>query len=149
LLNSNVRAVHRTARGTVRSSGIGESALADHQPEPIMKYRLALLALMSAFAATSFAQGSPAASAAPSTWQKNHPRRVEVNKRLANQDRRIKQERAEGEISKTKVAQLHKDDRQIRQEERDMAAQDKGHITKTDQRALNQQENQVSKQIGK
>lgn len=114
-----------------------------------MKYRLVLLALMSAFAATSFAQGSPAASAAPSTWQKNHPRRVEVNKRLANQDRRIKQERAEGEISKTKVALLHKDDHQIRQEERDMAAQDKGHITKADQRALNQQENHVSREIGK
>ena len=114
-----------------------------------MKSTVILVALMSVFAASSFAQGAPTASGAQSTWQKNHPRRAEVNKRLANQDKRIKQERAEGEISKTKAAQLHRDDRRIRQEERDMAAQDGGHITKADQKALNQQENRVSKEIGK
>ena len=30
-----------------------------------------------------------------------------------------------------------------------MAGQDGGHITKTEQKALNQQENKVSKEIGK
>jgi len=82
-------------------------------------------------------------------WQKDHPRRTEVNKRLANQNQRIKQERKEGEITKGKARKLHAEDHAIRQEERAMASTNGGHITKAEQKALNQQENQVSKQIGK
>lgn len=55
----------------------------------------------------------------------------------------------EGELSQSQAASLHKDDRQIRQEERLMASQNGGHITKQEQKTLNQQENAVSKQIGK
>ena len=44
---------------------------------------------------------------------------------------------------------LHKQGRQIRQEESGMASQNKSHITKQKQKALNQQENAVSKEIGK
>jgi hypothetical protein len=94
--------------------------------------------------------GAAASSAmAETTWQKNHPRRTEVNGRLANQNKRIKTEVKEGEISKSKAAALHKEDHQIRTEERLMASQDGGHITKQEQKTLNQQENGVSKQIGK
>jgi hypothetical protein len=82
-------------------------------------------------------------------WQKDHPRRTEVNKRLANQNQRIKTERKDGQITKGQAKQLHSEDHAIRQEERSMASTDGGHITKTEQKALNQQENQVSKQIGK
>lgn len=82
-------------------------------------------------------------------WQKDHPRRAQVNGRLNNQNQRIKNEVAEGDISKGKAAKLHKEDRQIRQEERDMASQNGGHITKQEQKTLNQQENKVSNQIGK
>jgi hypothetical protein len=81
-------------------------------------------------------------------WDKDHPRREQVNQRLNNQDKRIKEERKEGEISKGQAAKLHKEDHQIRQEERDMASQNGGHITKQEQKTLNQQENKVSKQIG-
>jgi hypothetical protein len=82
-------------------------------------------------------------------FNKNHPRRAEVNKRLENQDKRINKEVKEGEISKGQAAKLHKEDRQIRKEERAMASQNGGHITKQEQKTLNQQENSVSKQIGK
>jgi Spy/CpxP family protein refolding chaperone len=92
--------------------------------------------------------GVSASASAETTWQKDHPRRTEVNHRLANQNRRIHTEVKEGELSKTQAAALHKDDRQIRQEERDMASQDNSHITRADDRALNQQENGVSRQIG-
>ena len=85
---------------------------------------------------------------ADSRWAQNHPRRDEVNDRLANQDQRIHQEVKEGDLTKTQAAALHKDDRAIRQEERDMAHMDNGHITQLDQKALNQQENVVSKEIG-
>jgi len=85
--------------------------------------------------------------AGETAWQKSHPRRAEVNKRLSNQNKRINQGVKNGTLTKGQAAQLHKEDHQIRQEERDMASQDGGHITKQEQRTLNAQENQVSRQI--
>jgi hypothetical protein len=96
-----------------------------------------------------------AASAAGSTfaaetkWEKHHPRRDQVNDRLANQNKRIRTEVKEGDLTKAQAGALRKEDRQIRREERVMASQNGGHITKVEQKALNQQENAVSKQIGK
>lgn len=84
-----------------------------------------------------------------SKWEKTHPRRDQVNDRLENQNKRINHEVKEGELSKQQAIALHKQDHQIRQEERDMASQNKGHITKQEQKTLNQQENAVSKEIGK
>ena len=104
----------------------------------------ATIALIS-MAFTSF--GS--AFAADGTWQKNHPRREEVNNRLNNQDKRIHKEVKEGDMSKGQAATLHHEDRKIRTEERLMASQNGGHITKQEQKTLNQQENAVSKSIGK
>lgn len=88
------------------------------------------------------------AMATDTTWEKHHPRRDQVNDRLENQDKRIKQEVKEGDLTQAQAAALHKDDHMIRQEERDMAKLDKGHLTAADQKALDQQENVVSKQIG-
>ena len=87
-------------------------------------------------------------SALAGQWAKDHPRRAEVNGRLENQNRRIDKERKEGEITKGQAQELHHEDHQIRQEERDMASQNGGHITKQEQKTLNQQENAVSRQIG-
>jgi Skp family chaperone for outer membrane proteins len=116
--------------------------------ENIMSHRKLLSAiLLATFAAASV--GSAFAAAGEGQWAKDHPRRAEVNKRLANQNRRINKEVKEGEISKAEAAKLHKEDRQIRREERLMASQNGGHITKQEQRTLNQQENAVSRQIGK
>ena len=89
------------------------------------------------------------ALSAETQWQKDHPRRTEVNGRLNNQNQRIKAEEKSGQITKGQAAKLHKEDHQIRKEERSMASQNGGHITKQEQRTLNQQENAVSKQIGK
>jgi uncharacterized membrane protein (DUF106 family) len=86
---------------------------------------------------------------ADTKWQKDHPRREQVNNRLKNQNKRIKQERKEGEINKAQAKQLHSEDHAIRQEERTMASTNGGHLTKAEQKSINQQENQVSKQIGK
>ena len=82
-------------------------------------------------------------------WQKDHPRRTEVNSRLNNQNKRIHNEVKDGQITRAQAAKLHGEDHAIRQEERTMASTNGGHITRTEQKALNQQENQVSKQIGK
>jgi hypothetical protein len=103
-------------------------------------YKIAAVAAL----AFSFA----GAASAQTRWDAAHPRRAEVNYRLANQDHRIHQEVREGEMSHAEAARLHRDDRRIRQEERDMARQDGGHITRREDYALNQQENHVSRQIG-
>jgi hypothetical protein len=98
---------------------------------------------------TAVAALGAASAYAETEWQKNHPRRTQVNKRLNNQNRRIHNEVKEGEISKAQAANLHRQDRQIRGEERAMASQNGGHITKQEQRTLNQQENGVSREIGR
>jgi hypothetical protein len=87
------------------------------------------------------------AIAATHHWQHKHPRRAEVNARLNHQDKRIHQERKAGEISPAKAKTLHREDRSVRANERAMAVADKGHIAKPEQRALNQQENGVGKQL--
>jgi len=84
---------------------------------------------------------------ADTQWQQNHPRREEVNNRLAHQNKRIRKDVANGTMTRQQAAQLHAQDHQIRQEERDMASQNGSHITRTEQRALNQQENGVSRDI--
>jgi len=98
---------------------------------------------------TTLVAGVVRSANAETQWQKNHPRRTEVNARLKNQNKRINQGAKEGELNKAQAGKLHKEDSQIRQEERDMASQNGGHITKSEQKVLNQQENAVSKQINK
>jgi hypothetical protein len=97
-------------------------------------------AVMGGMVTTAFAE---------TQWERNHPRRDQVNDRLANQNRRINKELKEGEINKQGANQLHREDRAIRQEERTMSKFNNGHITGAEQKSLNQQENAVSGQIGR
>lgn len=80
-------------------------------------------------------------------WQKAHPRRAQVNQRLENQNKRIENGVKDGSLTPAEAARLHREDRRIRKEERLMASQNGGHITKEEQKVLNQQENKVSRQI--
>jgi hypothetical protein len=89
--------------------------------------------------------GVVSADAGP--WQNHHPLRVEVNHRLANQDHRINRALRQGRIGWREAANLHREDRMIRHEERLDARRDGGHITRGEDRALNHQENAVSRQI--
>jgi hypothetical protein len=101
-------------------------------------------AALAAVLALSFAGNAMAET----HWQKHHPRRTEVNARLHRQDTRIHRERKEGDLTGAQARNLHQQDHSVRTDERAMAASDHGHITKADQRALNHQENGVSRQIG-
>ena len=91
--------------------------------------------------------GLAGTASAEDAWQKNHPRRAQINHRLANQNSRIRQDVKNGTLSRSQAATLHREDRQVRQEERDMASQNGGHISKAEQKVLNGQENAISKQI--
>lgn len=87
------------------------------------------------------------ASASAATWDQRHPRRVEVNHRLANQDRRIDRDFREGDISARQAARLHREDRMVHADERFDAHFDRSHLTRADHRSLNQNENGISRQI--
>jgi hypothetical protein len=89
--------------------------------------------------------GVAGASADP--WQYNHPRRVEVNQRLANENYRIDRDYRDGRITAGEARYLYSEDRSIRGQERFDARFDDGHITRAEQRALNHDENGVSRQI--
>jgi hypothetical protein len=91
---------------------------------------------------------SIASASAETLWQFNHPRRAEVNDRLGFQNYRINQGVADGRITPYQAQRLHAEDYAIRSEERAMAGINGGYITPAQQRALNQQENTVSRQIG-
>lgn len=103
---------------------------------------------VSAALVTIGASAVGSAFAADTHWQKDHPRRAEVNQRLEHQNTRINHKIKEGEMTRAQGAELKKEGRQIRQEERTMASQHDGHITKQEQKTLNQRENAVSKKIG-
>ena len=105
--------------------------------------------LMAGVAAIVLAAGAGAPAFADTPWQQNHPRREQVNDRLARQDRRIDHEYRTGEISRGQARQLHREDHQVRREERRMASRHDGHITRGQQLALNRQENHISRQIGR
>jgi len=115
------------------------------------KIYLFTIALAISFA--SFAQQTvtpapaPAATNTNSQFDQNHPRRAQVNGRLNNQNARIDNKVANGKMSPGEANKLHKEDHQIRKEEKTMAKQNGGHITKQEQKTLNQQENKESRQI--
>ena len=99
-----------------------------------------------AAAAVMFA-GVVGTASAETTWQKNHPRRNQVNHRLHNQNRRIHHDVRNGTMTHHQALAAHREDHQVRQEERDMARQNDGHLTRPEQRVLNRQENAISRQI--
>ena len=102
------------------------------------------------FAVSFAAMGGMLTTAfAETQWERNHPRRDQVNDRLSNQNRRIDRELKEREINKQQANKLHREDRAIRQEERTMSKFNNGHITGAEQKSLNQQENAASRQIGR
>ena len=101
--------------------------------------------LIALFGIAGAAATASAASADP--WDWHHPRRAEVNHRLAVQDMRINRDYRQGRISLRQAHYLHHEDRMIRHQERFDARFYRGHITRADQRGLNQDENGVSRQI--
>ena len=77
----------------------------------------------------------------------NHPRVNQVNQRVQNQHQRIEQGVRSGKISQSEAKQLHQERGQIKSQERAMRKADGGHLTKQDQKTLNQELNNRSQEI--
>ena len=118
-----------------------------------MKNRILMATVFNALFAfstmTVAAQNATPQQSNPVAPKQAHPRRQQVNARLKNQNERIDKKVDEGKMSKAEGNKLKKNDHEIRQEERDMAKQNGGHITKQEQKTLNQQENRNSRKIKK
>jgi hypothetical protein len=101
--------------------------------------RNALLALIGLVVAGSAATG---ASAAPL-----HPRREQVNERLAHQNLRIQEARRDGAIGPHRAWRLHRADYRVRLQERRFAFHHHGHISRMEQHRLNREENRINHHI--
>jgi hypothetical protein len=86
-------------------------------------------------------------SFAETQWQKHHPRRVEVNSRLRNQNRRIHNGVKDHQLTRSEAHQLHTEDHSLREQERVDAAGHDTHITQAEKQQLNHEENGISHQI--
>ena len=111
--------------------------------------RLGKTAIAALTAGAVLSLGMASSALAETKWEQHHPRRDQVNDRLAHQNARIHEEVKEGDLTHAQAAKFHRQDHQIRREEQLMASQNGGHITRQEQKTLNQQENAVSKKIGK
>jgi hypothetical protein len=103
------------------------------------------------FAALAFAvvgMGATAASA-DTLYQGGHPRRAEIDSRLAHENLRIRHELRAGLISPRRAHILHREVRSIRMQEHAFAAGQHGHLTRGQQRLLNREANVVSGQIAR
>jgi hypothetical protein len=102
------------------------------------------------FAGSAAAQTATTTSGAgPGVVDPGHPRVNEVNRREANQQRRIANGIKNGSLSPKETANLeHREASVQRQEQRDMAKHS-GHLTKAEQRHLNERENHISRSIYK
>jgi hypothetical protein len=97
----------------------------------------------SATASTPVAQGSASAGANAQVTGKS------IQQRKENQQDRIANGVASGQLTANETTNLEKKERAINQEERDMRQLDNGHLTAADKATLNQQQNQLSHQIYK
>jgi len=104
--------------------------------------RFALMsAALAAFALPVVAQSTqPAPASAPVTGES-------IQDRKENQQDRIANGVKSGELTAGETGKLEKKEAAVNQEERDMRKLDNGKLTAADKTTLNQQQNQLSKQI--
>jgi len=93
------------------------------------------------------AVGSAAPAFAEGYWNRTHPRRAEVNHRIANQERQIRHDVRDGKLSRGQGRALMAQDRAVLADERADARLDGGHITRAEQRQLNGDLNAIHNEI--
>src|SRR5271163_4486623 len=89
--------------------------------------------------------GVPAQSSTPTQTtapaQSNPPT---IQQRKENQQDRIANGASDGQLTASETRNLEKKESQVNQEEKDMKAEDNGHLTTADKTVLRQQQNHIS-----
>ena len=95
------------------------------------------------------AQTSTTSGAGPGVVDPGHPRVNEVNKREANQQKRIGNGVANGKLTSQQTTNLEKRETSVQNREKKDMAEHNGHLTKAEQKGINRQQNRISKSIYK
>jgi hypothetical protein len=100
----------------------------------------ALVLLVPAAMVHAGSRGNPT-GAKGSKFAKQHPRRNQVNKRVANQRSRINQGVKNGSLTHAQAHQLRANDNAIKAQEHADVKANGGHLTGAEQKQINQEEN--------
>ncbi len=93
---------------------------------------------------------APAGATAPAGTSNSGPESAQrINQRKENQQDRISGGVAHDELTPGETQSLEKQESGINKEEQTMRSEDNGHLTTADRQAIQQQQNQLSKQIYK
>jgi len=87
--------------------------------------------------------------AGPGVVDPGHPRVNQVNRREANQQRRIGNGVKSGKLNSKQAAHLEKREASVQNREQKDMAKHNGHLTKAEQKGINRQQNRISKTIYK
>ena len=110
---------------------------------------LLVLAAGGLMLAGSAAAQTNSSGAGPGVYDPGHPRVNQVNRREQRQQNRIANGLRNDKLNANQAANLERRETRLQNQERkDMAAHN-GHLTKTEQRHLNQRENRISRSIYK
>lgn len=108
---------------------------------------LIILAVGGLMTIGSAAAQTATSGAGPGVVDPGHPRVNQVNRREANQQKRIANGINNGSLNPKEASHLEKREASIQnQEQRDMAKHN-GHLTKVEQNQLNRRENHISRSI--
>ena len=98
-------------------------------------------------AGSASAQNS--SGAGPGVVDPGHPRVNQVNRREANQQKRIGNGVANGKLTSKQATHLEKRETAVQNREKRDMAKNSGHLTKAEQRGINHQQNRISHSIAK
>jgi hypothetical protein len=87
--------------------------------------------------------------AGPGVVDPGHPRVNEVNSREQNQQQRIANGVGSGKLNSQQTANLENRETNVQNRERADMAKNNGHLTKSEQRGINRQQNRISRSIAK
>ncbi|MFY9904783.1 MAG: hypothetical protein WBX02_13110 [Terriglobales bacterium] len=95
------------------------------------------------------AQTSTTSGAGPGVVDPGHPRVNEVNSREENQQQRIGNGVKNGTLNSKQTAHLENRETNVQNREKADMAKNNGHLTKSEQKGINRQQNRISKSIAK
>jgi len=108
---------------------------------------LAVGGLMFVGSAAAQSTTSNTLGAGPGVVDPGHPRVNEVNRREANQQKRIGNGVANGKLTSKQATHLEKRETAVQNREQADMAKHNGHLTKAEQRGINRQQNRISRSI--
>ncbi len=97
----------------------------------------------------SAAAQSSTSGAGPGVVDPGHPRVNQVNRREANQQKRIGNGVANGKLTSKQATHLEKRETAVQNREQADMAKHNGHLTKAEQRGINRQQNRISRSIAR